>query len=60
VAAHRMDLRDQRDVGACVECLDGGAHPGAAGADDEDVVLRLHYSGRYRMEPARGFVATAA
>ena len=31
-----------RDVRARVERLDRGAHAGAAGADDEDVVLRLH------------------
>ena len=31
-----------RDVGADVECLDRGAHPCAARADDDDVVLRVH------------------
>ena len=42
VAADRVDLRDDGDVGADVECLDGRAHTGAARADDDDVVLRLH------------------
>ena len=43
VAADRMDLRDERDVRARVVCLDGGAHAGAAGADDQHVVLRFHH-----------------
>ena len=42
VAANRVDLRDHRDVRACVEGLDRGAHAGAAGSDDDDVVLGLH------------------
>ena len=42
VAADRVDLRDERDVGARVVGLDRRAHAGAAGADDEDVVLRFH------------------
>jgi hypothetical protein len=37
-----MDLGDERDVGARVEGLDGRAHAGATGTDDEDVVLRFH------------------
>ena len=32
----------ERDVGARVERLDRRAHAGAAGADDEHVVLRVH------------------
>jgi len=51
VAAHGMDLRDQRDVGARVMSLDGCAHAGATGADDEDVVLGFHYVGRYPIRP---------
>ena len=42
VAADRMDLREKRDVGAEIVCLDRGAHPGAPGADNEDVVRRFH------------------
>jgi hypothetical protein len=42
-----MDLRDEGDVGARVESLDGRAHAGAAGTDDEDVVLRFHRRGSY-------------
>jgi hypothetical protein len=38
-----MDLREERDVGPLVVCLDGGAHPCAAGANDEHVVRRFHY-----------------
>ena len=34
-----------RDVGAGVVSLDRGAHPCAAGADDQDVVGRFHDSG---------------
>ena len=52
VAANRVDLGDERDVGAGVECLDRGAHARAAGADDEHVVLRVHDVGRYRMGQA--------
>ena len=42
VAAGRMELGDDCDVCARVECLDRGTHAGAAGTDDEDVVLWLH------------------
>ena len=42
VAARRVELREEGDVGAGVERLDRGAHPGAAGADHEYVVRRLH------------------
>ena len=49
VAAGRVDLRDDGDVRARVEGLDRGAHAGAAGADDEHVVRRLHRLGRYRI-----------
>ena len=42
VAARRVELRDDADVGARVERLDRGAHACAAGADDEHVVLRFH------------------
>jgi hypothetical protein len=51
-----MDLGDHRDVGARVERLDRGAHPCAAGADDEDVVLAFHRLGRYRKPPPAGVV----
>jgi len=37
-----VDLGEKRDAGARVECLDGGAHPRAAGADHEDIVLAVH------------------
>jgi hypothetical protein len=37
-----VDLREKGDVGSLVECLDGGAHPCAAGANDEHVVRRFH------------------
>jgi hypothetical protein len=37
-----VDLRDESDVRAGVECLDRGAHPGTAGADHEDVVGVVH------------------
>ena len=47
VAPSGMDLGDDGDVGARVERLDGGAHARAAGADDEDVVLRFHRQGSY-------------
>ena len=43
VAANGMDLGEQRDVGARIVRLDGRAHARAAGTDDEDVVLGLHY-----------------
>ena len=42
VAARRVELRDHGDVRARVVRLDRGAHTGAAGADDQDVVLRDH------------------
>ena len=42
VAADRMDLREERDVGAEIVCLDRGAHPGAPGADNQDVVCGFH------------------
>ena len=45
VAARRVELRDDGDVGAGVVCLDRGAHPCAAGSDDQDVVGRFHESG---------------
>jgi hypothetical protein len=37
-----MDLGDDGDVRADVEGLDRGAHAGAAGADDDHVVLSVH------------------
>ena len=51
-----------RDVGAGVVGLDRGAHAGAAGADDEHVVLRVHRFGRYRIgaRPARQAAAASA
>ena len=52
VAAGRMDLRDERDVGARIVRLDGRAHPRAAGPDNEHVVLRFHRRGRYRNSPS--------
>jgi hypothetical protein len=42
VAPGRVQLRDHGDVRARVVGLDRGAHAGAAGADDQDVVLRDH------------------
>jgi hypothetical protein len=42
MAADGMDLRDDRDVRAGVVSLDGGAHAGTTGTDDEDVVLGFH------------------
>ena len=42
VAADRVDLREERDIGALVESLDRGAHSGAAGTDDQDVVSGFH------------------
>ena len=53
VAARRVDLRDERDVGARVVRLDGRAHARAAGPDDEHVVLGFHRGGRYRIAAAR-------
>ena len=52
VAADRMDLREKRDVGAEIVCLDRGAHPGAPGADNQDVVCGFHRYGSYRTEDA--------
>jgi hypothetical protein len=48
VASHRVDLRDERHIGARIMRLDGRAHPGATGPDHEHVVLRFHRGGRYR------------
>jgi hypothetical protein len=45
VAARRVELGDDGDVRAGVVCLDRGAHPCAAGSDDQDVVRRFHESG---------------
>ena len=42
MAAGRVELRDHADVRACVVGLDGRAHAGAAGADDQDVVRCFH------------------
>ena len=39
VAAHRMHLRDDRDVGTEFGCFDGCAHPGETAPDHDDVVL---------------------
>ena len=60
VAAGRMDLRDERDVGARVMRLDGRAHARAAGPDDEHIVLRFHRRGRYRIAQASRRVTNAA
>ena len=46
MAAGRVELRDHPDVCAGVVGLDRGAHAGAAGADDQDVVGRFHVGGR--------------
>jgi hypothetical protein len=54
VAPDRVDLREQRDIGARIVRFDGRAHTRAAGTDDEDVVLGLHHFGRYTMPPAGG------
>ena len=42
MAARRVDLREQRDIGAGIERLDRCAHTGTTGADDENVVRRFH------------------
>jgi hypothetical protein len=42
VAAGRVELRDDRDIGAGVVSLDRSAHPCAPGPDHEYVVLRVH------------------
>jgi hypothetical protein len=60
MATYGVNLGEKRDVGACVESLDCGPHPCAAGTDDEHVVLRFHVFGRYRMRSTLGFVAGAA
>ena len=39
MAAHRVHLGDDGDVGTAFRRLDGGAHPGEPAADDDDVVL---------------------
>ena len=49
-----------RHVGAHVERLDCGAHAGAAGADDQHVVLRVHDFGRYTNALALGSATSAA
>ncbi len=55
VAARRVQLRDDADVGARIVRLDGGAHPGTAGTDHDYVVRRLHVQGSYTKRPsARG------
>ncbi len=48
VAAHGVDLRDERHVRPLVVGLDSRAHAGAAGTDDEDVVLRFHQADAIR------------
>ena len=60
VAADGMDLGDDGDVGAHVERLDGGAHPRAAAAHDQDVVLRVHGIGRYTTGRGLGPLHAAA
>jgi hypothetical protein len=55
-----MDLRNERDVRARIVRLDGRAHPRAAGPDNEHVVLRLHWIGRYRIAQASRRVTIAA
>jgi hypothetical protein len=40
--ARRVELREQRDVGAGFVRLDRGAHSGKAGADDQYIVLCDH------------------
>jgi hypothetical protein len=47
VAANRVDLGDDGDVGAHVERLDRGAHTRAAASHDQHVVRRVHDFGRY-------------
>ena len=42
MAAGRMQLRDDGDVGSGVERLDRRAHARATGADHEDIVRRFH------------------
>ena len=42
MAAGRMELRDDGDVGSGVERLDRRAHARATGADHEDIVRRFH------------------
>ena len=54
MAAHGVDLRDERHVRPLVVGLDSRAHAGTAGTDDQDVVLRLHQVGRYPIEMGKG------
>ena len=44
MAAGRVELRDDADVGAGVVRLDRRPHAGATRADDEHIVLRFHVS----------------
>ena len=60
VASDGMDLRDDRHVRASVESLDRRAHSRAAGADDQDVVPRVHHSGRYTKRTAPRVVTNGA
>ena len=60
VAANRVDLRDDGDVGAHVERLDRGAHTRAAAPDDQHVVRRVHDFGRYTNRCALGSATAQA
>jgi hypothetical protein len=60
VAANRVDLRQKRDVGAEIVCLDRGAHSGAPGAYNQDVVRGFHRYGSYLTEELRCLVTAAA
>src|SRR5262249_34163901 len=51
VAANRMDLGDQRNVGASIVRLDCRAHPCATGTYDQHIVLGLHASETTRCTP---------
>jgi hypothetical protein len=42
MAAHGVDLRDERHVRSLIMGLDSRAHAGTAGTDDQDIVLGLH------------------
>ena len=53
MAPRRVQLRDHADVRAPVVRLDGCAHAGAPGADDEDVVASLPSHGRYLIRRCR-------
>src|SRR3977135_656444 len=46
MASSRMKLRDDGDIRARVERLDGRAHARAARANDQYVVGRIHVQGR--------------